>query len=89
MKYDVGLLEAAHKHSIFNKNEILNSDICGCFYCLKTFKPTEIIEWTDEDNPKGETAQCPFCAIDSVLGDKSGFPVDNIDFLVQMRSFYF
>jgi hypothetical protein len=89
MRYEVSLLEAAHKHSIFHKDEILNSNLCGCFYCLKTFKPQEIIEWTDEDNPKGETALCPFCEIDSVIGDKTGFPIDDINFLEEMRSFYF
>ena len=64
----------AHKHSIFHKSEIMKSDICGCFYCLEIFPPSKIEEWTDQDlNDKEETAMCPKCAIDSVIGSASGF----------------
>ncbi|HEY5771822.1 MAG TPA: cytoplasmic protein, partial [Chitinophagaceae bacterium] len=62
---------------------------CGCFYCVGIFKSAEIIEWTDEDNPKGQTALCPICGIDSVIGDKSNFPITDKNFLNQMHSFYF
>ena len=89
MQYQRDYLEAAHKHCIFHNNEISKSDFCGCFYCLVIFKSTEIVEWTDEDNPKGQTALCPLCGIDSVIGDKSNFPVTDKNFLNQMHSFYF
>lgn len=89
MEYRIEYLEAAHKHSIFNKKEILKSDLCCCFYCLKNFKSNEIAEWTDTDNSKDETALCPLCEIDSVIGDKSGFPVTDKIFLNDMYSFYF
>ena len=62
----------AHEHSSNHYKEIVDSDICGCFYCQTIFKPSEIIEWIDEDeNEIGQTALCPFCGIDSVIGDKS------------------
>ena len=89
MEFQREYLELAHKHSIFNKKEITQSETCGCFYCLKTFKSNEIQLWTDEDHPKGETAQCPYCDIDSVIGDKSGFPISDNHFLFKMHSFYF
>lgn len=89
MQFQHEYLEDAHKHSSFHKNEILQSDYCGCFYCLSIFKSNEIVEWIDEEKPKGETALCPFCTIDSVIGDKSGFPVADKDFLSAMYSFYF
>jgi hypothetical protein len=88
MKYNRDFLEAAHKHSIFNKEEILQSSLCGCFYCMQNFMPNEIEEWVDDD-PKGETALCPKCNIDSVIGDSSSFPVNDEIFLKEMYSEYF
>ena len=38
--------------------------ICGCFYCLSEFPFGAIEEWIDS----GETALCPRCGIDAVLG---------------------
>lgn len=58
---------------------------CGCFYCLKIFHPNEIIEWIDEP---GKTALCPFCEIDSVIGESSGFPI-TVEFLQQMQQYWF
>jgi hypothetical protein len=54
--------------SFKNKDEIISSEICSCFYCLAKFTPNEINEWVDE----GSTAICPKCGIDSVVpGDIS------------------
>ena len=89
IKYKPEYLKKAHTHSIFHKKEILESDICGCFYCKKTFLPTAIKEWCDENNPKGPTALCPKCGIDSVIGSKSGYPVNNIEFLEEMNKRWF
>ncbi len=61
-----------YKHSYKNKEEILNSKVCGCFYCGSIFSATEISDWV-MDNPP--TAQCPHCCIDSVIGDASGIDV--------------
>jgi hypothetical protein len=36
----------------------------------------------------GKTVFCPYCRIDSVIGDKSNFPI-NTDFLTAMNSHYF
>jgi hypothetical protein len=76
MKYEETLLISAHKHSIFHKKEILESRVCGCFYCIKMFHPSQIKEWVDNDKSEENTAAlCPFCGIDSVIGDKSGVPL--------------
>ena len=75
-------LEAAHKHCFRNKKELQESDICGCFYCEKTFVFSEINEWTDE----GETAFCPKCSIDSVIGSASTFPI-TAEFLNRMKAY--
>jgi len=87
-KYSIEYLKSAHKHSIFHKKEIMQSRLCGCFNCLRMFQPDEIFNWCDEDNPKGSTAMCPFCYIDYVIGSKSGFPVDDPDFLEEMYSYF-
>lgn len=78
----------AHKHSEF-QSEILKSEICGCFYCLKTFTPDRIDEWYGEKTNEYEPlAQCPECSIDSVIGSASGFPIE-LQFLKQMKDFWF
>jgi hypothetical protein len=56
-------LKKLHKGSIYNLGAIEISHRCGCFYCLRTFAPSEITQWID----KGQTALCPKCRIDSVL----------------------
>lgn len=53
------------KYSMRNKVYIGESDKCACYFCLSEFNPEEIVEWTDE----GETALCPKCKIDSVVGN--------------------
>jgi len=80
---------AAHKCCIFHQTQIMQSTLCGCFHCMSTFSPDEIIEWTDQNNPLGPTAFCPKCAIDSVIGSSSGFPISDINFLRQMNQYWF
>lgn len=62
----------AHTHSSAHRADIEASGMCGCFYCCELFKPTMIDDWTDEE----QTALCPNCGIDSVIGDKSGYPIE-------------
>jgi hypothetical protein len=79
---------SAHKQCIRHREEILRSEVCGCFYCLEIFKPQEIFEWIDEQNPAGQTALCPRCGIDSVIGSASGYPI-TLDFLTAMNRHWF
>lgn len=82
-------LRLAHGHSIFHRGEIEASSLCGCFSCKRTFAPHEIKEWTDATRPQAEqTAICPLCGIDSVIGDKSGFPLTP-EFLRDMHKVWF
>lgn len=70
------------------------SEVCGCFYCLQMFPPTEIENWVDElvDEKgiasQGETALCPKCGIDSVLGSASGLLMTP-DLLQRMNTHWF
>ena len=90
-KWNKQYLDAAHKHSIYNRQEILKSTKCGCFYCGHIFTPAELdeeMDWTD-DYASQTTALCPVCMIDSVIGDASGFPVADKTFLDGMYEYFF
>jgi hypothetical protein len=78
-------VDRAHRHSSRHRAEIEASELCGCFYCRRTFPPGEIEHWLNEGNG---TALCPHCAIDSVLGSASGFPI-TADFLRRMHARWF
>lgn len=75
----------AHNHSSGHRQELEASAVCGCFYCLATFAPSEIAEWVDEDD---QTALCPKCGIDSVIGSAAGYPIAT-EFLRRMRAYWF
>jgi hypothetical protein len=86
------ILIKAHKHCIRNKEEILSSDLCGCFYCLSLFKPDQIIDWLKEDEANTDigniyTALCT-CGIDAVIGSASGFPITK-QFMQNMHARWF
>jgi dihydrofolate reductase len=78
----------AHQHSSRHRDKILQSDICGCFYCTRAFPPQEITKWIDRENGVFTTALCPKCGIDSVIGSQSGFPITE-EFLEEMRRYWF
>jgi hypothetical protein len=80
----------AHRHSSLHREEVLASEVCGCFYCLQTFSPGEIEEWVDEEHGTdvGRTALCPRCGIDSVIPSASGVPITH-EMLLRMNLHWF
>jgi hypothetical protein len=76
----------AHEYCSSNKESIMKSDLCGCFYCLAIFTHAEIYEWIPDK--KGDTALCPKCGIDSVIGSDSNFPMKK-EFLNKMKQYWF
>ncbi len=76
---------AAHQYSSNQKKQLLSDKKCGCFYCLQIFEPEKITEWIDSDS---DTAICPYCGIDSVIGESSGYPVTK-EFLKKMKDYWF
>lgn len=50
---------------------------------FKYFFPTEIKNWLGE-----ETAVCPHCGIDAVIGEGSGYPITK-QFLEKMKQYWF
>ena len=68
----------AYDHALKNRKEIENSKVCGCYFCQSTYPPSKIRKWTDEN----QTACCPECGLANVvIGDASGMPVENKEFL--------
>jgi len=59
------MMNLISKYSIRNKIYLENSEMCGCYYCLSIFEPKEVVGWIDNN----ETALCPKCNVDSVIGD--------------------
>lgn len=85
------LLKAAHDRSSLHRAEIMASVICGCFYCSGTFEPGDIGEWVDaaeDGDGLGQTALCPHCGVDAVLGSQSGYPITP-EFLATMHRHWF
>ena len=78
-------VEKAHRYCTANEGLLSESTVCGCFYCLKVFAPSEIENWINDRD--GKTAICPYCSIDSV---RPGNRVDlSKNFLHQMHKAWF
>jgi hypothetical protein len=75
---------AAHKHCSSNRDELERSELCGCFHCMSMFPPGAIVEWIED----GQTAICPECPVDSVIGSASGYPITR-SFLERMHAHWF
>ncbi len=86
IKYSQEYLKQSHK-SCSHKNEIIESNLCACFYCKQIFEPKEIKEWIEGSIENEGTAICPKCGIDSVLSSK--LPIFDKQFLIEMNNYWF
>jgi hypothetical protein len=89
-KYEKKYLCKAHHYSNYHRGALESlSTHCFCFYCKNKFTIDDIKEWVDLE----ETALCPCCGIDSVLGNKNpfsaDFPIDDPEFVDEMNTFWF
>jgi len=75
----------AHEYCKNNQESLQGDSVCGCFYCLKIFSPAKITDWITD---KKDTALCPYCGIDSVIGESSGYPITE-EFLEKMQKYWF
>ena len=73
----------AHRFSSNHKKQLIHDEKCGCFCCLSIFNPQEIIE---QDSDTHGTAICPYCGIDVVISESSGFPI-TAEFLEKMKAY--
>ena len=76
--------EEIYKHSCRNHAELKQSLKCGCFSCGSIFDATEVEDYIDD----GETALCPYCGVDSVIGEASGTELNPI-LLNELNQMYF
>lgn len=90
-------LLAAHRHTTENRAELEASRLCGCCSCLEIFPAEDVVAFTgldmsNFDNPdaatSGETALCPRCGSEALLGDRAGYPLTP-DFLSRMNQAWF
>ncbi len=90
MKTDKEYLIRAHDECKNHKPELEVPQKCGCFYCKKIFDSSEIERWLTHDNPADRrgTAICPYCGVDSVIGEKSGHRITP-EFLEAMHKEWF
>ena len=79
-------LEIAHEHSSSHRTEIEKSSLCGCFYCLRVYPVEEIQQWIGDGCEA--TAICPYCCVDAIIADASGYPLDE-EFLQEMSELWF
>ena len=76
----------AHRHSMDHRTEVQASERCGCFHCGAQFAPQAISSWIKDVHE--DTAFCPECDIDAVIGDASGYPITS-EFLDAMKLRWF
>ena len=77
-------VKAAHGYCTNNRKALEKDTKCGCFYCTEIFNPSEITDFTDN----GKTALCPYCGVDAVIGESSGFSITK-EFLNKMKEYWF
>ena len=70
--YTKKALSVIHKHSFNNKFEILNSHKCACFHCFRIYDSADVDTFSKETDGQ-ETALCPLCISNTIIGDASGF----------------
>lgn len=87
MSFSEMYLDAAHSDSFQNRPEVEASEVCGCFYCCTAFSGKDVTYWITDD--RGDTAVCPRCPADAVVGSASGLPVADPAFLTAMHDRWF
>ena len=85
-------IEAAFDHMDHNWSEVIESQVVGCTFCRAQFGPTDVSHvygWDEGaafDRPLQEaipndTVCCPKCDLPYVIGDASGLPVSDKNYL--------
>ena len=83
------LLRTALGASKKNRPQIERSHVCACYHCGSTFPPSAITEWAGSDRqPRRQTACCPECGAEAVIGSEGGFPMTS-EFLEELKIHWF
>ena len=90
MAKDMADLEKAHEYASKHRQELEKDKVCGCFWCMEIYNPEEIKRWVsgDADPEKQDTALCPRCGVDAVIGESSGYLITK-EFLGEMHKYWF
>ncbi len=74
----------ARVHASKHRGALEASDRCACFFCFRKFATADIKSWIDAN----QTALCPGCGIDAVIGSASPCSIDD-RFLRKMHQHHF
>lgn len=85
-KYTMQDWKVASDLTMHNKPLLLESNMASCYYCLETFPVANITEFVDDDD---DTALCPVCGIDTVLGDRTNLPIHDRAYLEAIHNYAF
>ena len=83
-KTSSALILEAYEHTSNHRTVLQKSKSCSCIYCRKTFGYADINEWADNK----QTAICPHCGVDAVIGSASGVELTK-EFLKDMKAYWF
>jgi len=79
-------LKDAYQYYDHNRLEIQKSKKCACFSCMRIILPEELKNYWEEHE---QTTICPYCKTDAILPDSSGLPIEDLDFLNKMKTYWF
>ena len=68
----------ASSQSIHNRAIIERSVKAACYDCCCIFEAAKVQDYVDEED---DTALCPICGMDAVLGDASGLPIEDTSYI--------
>ena len=74
MKLTEEQLKLYHSHTIRNRKEIDQSEFCHCISCCQSYPSPIVMDFIKDG--KGETALCPNCGIDALIGDACGLSIN-------------
>lgn len=86
MVLSVRRLRRAHAAAFQNRKTVEESRQCACFFCNSIFPANEVTAWCHD--AQADTALCPRCGIDSVIGDAAGYPLVP-EFILAMHRYWF
>ena len=75
-----------HSHTLRNRLEIESSEYCHCIGCCKSYPASLVGDFIKDGN--GETALCPYCGTDAVIGDGCGLEL-NQDIMSALNKIWF
>jgi hypothetical protein len=76
---------SASRLSLNNLQQLKDSKWAGCYFCLTIFEASMVTDFTCSTDTSGI---CPYCFIDSVLGDMISFKI-NQENLLQLKQYWF